>query len=472
MPGMNFWRRPSSILTLARDGATGLVIALSLGACPASSGDSDSDGTATEATDPTAASEATDGTAATEPTTTEATGTTADTDETAGPTTGPVLPADCDALVVPGSGDDVGALQGALLDAAEDSVVCMGAGVFTLNTEITISVDGLTLRGESRDATILDFSTQDLGANGIKISGDRVTVKSFTVRETPGDGIRGDDVSDITFDDLSVEWAGKLSMDSGAYGFYPVGSTGVVIRNSRVIGARDAGIYVGQSSNILVEDNEAYDNVAGIEIENSTGATVRRNHTYNNTAGILIFNLPGLPVQDGKETLAYDNIVENNNGDNFGIPGTSVAAVPPGVGIMILAADYNEIRNNTIRGNRSTGVIIVSYNEAIGLEPANDPDFDAFAEGNYIHDNSFEGNGEMPATPLDGVAGIPAADILFDGCLDPDAMPMDPALVNCLWQNGDADYKNFDLCGGLMNQSTDIVPVTCEHTPLPELPNG
>ncbi len=71
----------------------------------------------------------------------------------------------------------------------------------------------------------------------------------------------------------------------------------MVIRNSRVTGASDAGIYVGQSTNILVEDNETYGNVAGIEIENSTGATVRDNHVHDNTAEILIFNLPGLPVE-------------------------------------------------------------------------------------------------------------------------------------------------------------------------------
>ena len=463
MPGMNFWRRPSSLFTLARDGAAGLVVALSLGACPGGSGgsDSDSDATTTATTGDTTSDA---------PTTTEATGTTGE-DPTMGTTTGQVIPDDCDAFVAP-SDDDNAALQGALLEAAENSVVCMGEGVFMLNTELSISVDGVTLRGAARDATILDFSGQDLGGNGIRITGDGVTVQAFTVRETPGDGIRGDDVAGITFDDVSVEWAEKLSMESGAYGLYPVGSSDVVIRNSRVFGARDAGIYVGQSTNILVEDNEAYDNVAGIEIENSTGATVRRNHAYDNTAGLLIFNLPGLPVQDGKHTLAYDNIIENNNGDNFGIPGTAVAAVPPGVGVMILASDENELRDNIIRGNRSTGVIIVSYNELIGLEPANDPEFDAFAEGNYIHDNSFAGNGEMPAMPLDAIAGDPAAAILFDGCLDPEGMPMDPALVNCLWQNGDATYKNFDLCGGFADQSTDIEPVTCQHTPLPELPNG
>lgn len=443
-------RRPSLLLACA-----GLALTAALGACGDDKG-------GTEATD-AATTTTTDEPATTETTTDDAT-------DTAAPTTGEELPAGCDAFVAAGP-EAQERLQGALIEAAEGDVVCMGEGLFELYTEVTITANNLTLRGAGRDLTILDFSAQDLGGNGIKITGDGVTVMSFTVRETPGDGIRADNVADITFDDLSVEWAEKESMTSGAYGLYPVGCTGVTIRNSRVFGARDAGIYVGQSTNILVEDNEAYDNVAGIEIENSTGATVRRNHAHDNTAGLLIFNLPGLPVQDGKRTLAYDNLIEDNNTNNFGIAGTAVAAVPPGIGVMILASDANEIRDNMIRGNRSTGVAIVSYNPALGLSPADDPEFDAYAEGNYIHDNIFEDNGSMPAD-LVQVAGVPAPDILFDGCVDPEAAPMDPARVNCLWQNGDADYRNIDLCGDLENPSSDIDAVTCQHDPLPELPNG
>jgi parallel beta-helix repeat protein len=393
-------------------------------------------------------------------------------DATGTPTTGePMLPPGCDALVAP-SADDQTALQTALIDAAEGATVCLAEGTFTLNSEVSISANKLTLKGAGRDKTILDFSAQDLGANGIKITGDGVTVTGFTVRETPGDGIRGDEVDGITYDDISVEWTAKESMENGAYGFYPVGSNNVVIRNSRVIGARDAGIYVGQSTNIIVEDNEAYDNVAGIEIENSTGATVRRNHAHDNTGGILIFNLPGLPVQDGKRTLAYDNIVENNNSANFGEPGTAVAAVPPGIGIMILAADNNELRNNTLRGNGSAGVVIVSYNEALGLKPADDPSFDAFPEGNYVHDNTFEGNGTMPDPLIMGVTGGMAVDILYDGCESADNTMMDPMLMNCVENNGAAAWIDIDLCGEFMNQSTDIATVTCTHPTLPETPGA
>ncbi|HEY0134094.1 MAG TPA: parallel beta-helix domain-containing protein [Nannocystis sp.] len=388
-------------------------------------------------------------------------GTDTDTD-----TDGAALPEGCDALVEP-SDDDPTTLQGALLDAPDNSTVCMAAGTYRLNTEISISGEGVTLRGASRDTTILDFSTLDLGANGVKITGDNVTIKSLTVQETPGDGIRAEDVTNVTYDDVAVLWAAPGSVENGAYGFYPVGCTGVTIRKSLVVGARDAGIYVGQSTDILVEDNEAHGNVAGIEIENSTGATVRRNHAHDNTAGILIFNLPGLPVKDGKQTLCSDNKVENNNLENFAKPGTIVSEVPPGLGFMILASDRNEIRDNTITGHRSTGVIIAEYSSDL-FEPFDDEEFDIYAQGNFVHHNMFADNGTDPAELILGISKNmkPAPDMMLDGCVDDSRDNSDNSLTNCFFENGTATYLNFDLCGGLAMQSSDLAPVTCEHPPL------
>ena len=375
------------------------------------------------------------------------------------------LPEGCAALVSPGM-DDPTTLQAALLDAMPGDTVCMAEGTFKLNTEISISADNVTLKGASRDTTILDFSTQNLGANGMKISGDGVTLLSFTVKNTPGDGIRGDDVKNITYDDVAVIWEAEASLENGAYGFYPVGCDGVVIRNSLVVGARDAGFYVGQSTNIIVEDSEAYGNVAGIEIENSTDATVRRNHAHDNAGGILIFNLPGLPVKDGKRTLAYENIVDNNNGVNFGEPGTAVSQVPSGTGFMILACDDNELRNNQIRGNNSTAVVIVEYTDLL-FGDFDDPEFNVYAEGNWVHDNEFANNGTMPAELIAGlVKERPVPDLFHDGCFDAAADNGDGKLSNCFSDNGAATYINIDLCNGFMMQSTDITPVTCEHTPL------
>lgn len=379
---------------------------------------------------------------------------------------GPELPEGCDALVE-ASAEAYTELLGALMAATPGQTVCMGEGTFMFVDELSISGDGITLKGAGRDKTIMDFSGQTVGANGVKVSGDDVTITALQVKDTPGDGIRGDDVKNITYDDVAVIWTEAASLGNGAYGFYPVGCDGVTIRKSLVVGARDAGIYVGQSKNVLVEDSEAYGNVAGIEFENTTDATLRRTHAHDNTAGVLIFNLPGLPVKDGKRTLAYDNIVENNNIPNFGEAGTVVALVPPGIGFMILSADDNEIRNNTITGNQSTGVIIVEYTPDL-FPSYDDPAFDIYAQGNYIHDNTFSGNGTDPDDLILAVTAgkTPGADLMLDGCSDPALANTDGALSNCFPGNGSATFLNFDLCGQAGMMIEDIESVNCTHTPL------
>ena len=86
-----------------------------------------------------------------------------------------------------------------------------------------------------------------------------------------------------------------------------VGNTAdVLVEGCVVSGAKDAGIYVGQSRDIIVRNNEVFHNVAGIEIENSTGADVYGNTAAGNTGGILVFNMPNLPVP-GSKTRVFKN---------------------------------------------------------------------------------------------------------------------------------------------------------------------
>src|SRR5207253_9240364 len=140
---------------------------------------------------------------------------------------------------------------------------------------------------------------------------------------------------------------------------------GVRIERCLVEGARDAGIYVGQSRHVLVADSEARGNVAGIELENTSLAEVRGCYAHDNSSGILVFNLPDLPVQGGKDDDGHDNLVENNNLANFAAKGTIVSKVPPGSGMILLAASENELHHNDVRGNHTTGIVIVSYIEAL-----------------------------------------------------------------------------------------------------------
>jgi parallel beta-helix repeat protein len=393
-------------------------------------------------------------------------------DDGAADSTGGDLPEGCDVYVEP-SEDDQTALAEAFVDATDGKTLCIAAGEYHVTRQLTLTGNGVTVRGAGVDMTTLDFAGQETGGNGILIKGDDVTFTGLTVRNTPGDGIRADQVANVAFVEVDVIWEAMHSLDNGAYGLYPVGSTGVTIQKCQVVGARDAGIYVGQSTNIVVEDSVAHDNVAGIEIENSTDAIVRRNQAYSNTAGILVFNLPGLDVKDGKRANVYDNDVHDNNVENFADPGTVVGIVPPGVGMLVLAADGNEIHGNTISNNDSVGVAIITYSSESGLfEPPNDPDYDIYSEGNYVHDNSFSNNGTMPDELVQLLTGgmTMTPDVIFDGCIDAMKDNADGSLSNCLADDG-ARFMNADLCGDNMGSSTDPATAACSHDPLPsELP--
>ena len=111
--------------------------------------------------------------------------------------------------------------------------------------------------------------------------------------------------------------------------------------------------------------------------------------------------------------------------------------------------------------------MITQYTDVL-FEKYDDPAFNIYAEGNYVHHNAFSGNGTEPDGLISTITKgkIPAQDILLDGCIDPMVDNSDNAKTNCFFENDGATYLNFDLCGGFADQSEDLAPVTCEHAPL------
>jgi parallel beta-helix repeat protein len=152
----------------------------------------------------------------------------------------------------------------------------------------------------------------------------------------------------------------------------------------------DAAIYAGKSENVVIRETVTYGNVIGIELENTVNGEIYNNHAYDNTVGIFVDLLPQLPSKVSINTKVYDNLVENNNGENFAKPETAAALIPPGTGMLILAADEVEIYNNTIRGNRTGGLAV--FNLTIGFA-TNEIDVGPNPEHIYAHDNIYEDNG-------------------------------------------------------------------------------
>jgi len=377
----------------------------------------------------------------------------------------------CDVRIAP-SDDDQTRVQTALIETAAGSTICFESGTFRFTDELTVTNRGMTLRGSP--TTVWDFRDQRVSArNGLLVTGSAFTIEDFTIKNTPGDGVRVERAEGVTFRNLRVSWDADATRPddagigrSGAYAIYPVISSKVLIEGCEVTGARDAGLYVGQSHDIIVRNNKVYANVAGIEIENSTDSEVYGNTVYDNTAGILVFNLPDLPVQDGHRANVHDNDIYENNHTNFAIPGTTVAGVPPGVGILVLAADDTEIQKNKFRSNDSTGVLIVScFTNNNLVDCKSSVPYDQFPQQTYIHGNTYEGNGTKPASAFAPLGVSQLEDIAWDG--DVDAAKMNDKVV-CV-QEMAATFRDFNARGFFANPSTDLTPRQCMLPPLPPI---
>lgn len=255
-------------------------------------------------------------------------------------------------------------LQEALILAEPGDVVELGAGRFVLTDGLSLDVKGVTIRGQGMDATVLDFSGQKGSGEGLLVTSDEVTLRDFAVENTKGDGIKSKGADNIVYYRVRVTWTGGPKTTNGAYGIYPVESTGVLVDGCEVSGASDAGIYVGQSRKITVRRSTARENVAGIEIENSRDALVENNFVTANTGGILVFDLPNLPVMGGGNVVIRDNLVADNNTPNFAPKGNIVASVPSGTGIMVMANDKVWVNDNVLVDNPTAAVMVVAYPNA------------------------------------------------------------------------------------------------------------
>ena len=308
-------------------------------------------------------------------------------------------------------------IQEALILAEPGDVVRLTAGTFYLRDSLSLDVSGVQVEGEGMNQTILDFSDQQSGAQGLSVTSDNVTLQDFSIQNAKGDAIKVKGVTNIKFLRVKTEWTNGPSSENGAYGLYPVESTNVLIDGCVAIGASDAGIYVGQSKNIIVRNSRAEYNVAGIEIENSYYADVFNNLATNNTGGILIFDLPGLPQQGGHHVRVFNNRSVGNNTDNFAPEGNIVGEVPRGTGIIVQANSDVEIFDNEIGDNDTVNIAVVTY----GNE-TDDQTYYPHPKSIQIHGNEFGPTGYNPDTSkgelaqiLFDLSGGNMPDIFWDG---------------------------------------------------------
>lgn len=356
-------------------------------------------------------------------------------------------------------------LREALETAAPGDVIEIPAGTFTFQRSLILNTDNVTIRGAGMDQSILSFKGQIAGAEGLSVNASNFVIEDLAIEDTIGDALKVNEGDNITIRRVRTEWTNGPDTENGAYGIYPVQTTNVLLEGNVAIAASDAGIYVGQSRQVIVRNNRAEYNVAGIEVENTIGADVYNNIANNNTGGILVFNMPSIP-QRGYATRVFDNDIHSNNTTNFAIPGTAVSGVPTGSGVLINSNDKVEVFNNRFSNNDTAHIVISSYfsaNYAGQRELATE--FDPYPEEIFIYNNTFEGGGTMPGmdylkqlkTALYGEDGA-FPDIIWDGIVDPERASDRPII--CV-DNGDAQLLSIDAGNEFANAGVDMQRHQC-----------
>lgn len=376
--------------------------------------------------------------------------------------------------------------------AKDSSVIELPAGHFLFSQSLSLdNKSHLTVKGQGMDKTVLSFKGQSSGAEGIKITNSQnIVLEDFAIEDAVGDNLKISDSDSVVMRRIRSAWTGEVSVQNGAYALYPVLSSNVLIEECEAIGSSDAGIYVGQSKNVIIRNNKAFYNVAGIESENSTNVEIYGNEAYENTSGLLIFNLPELTVY-GSNVNAHHNKIYNNNLTNFAVKGSIVSAVPKGAGVIIMATKDVKFHNNIIEDHKTVNLAVVSYEifaadedelgqetlaseaqarglRAIDSDYKEDESYNPYPGRVSIHDNTFSNINFLPTFSnefgllwlLKNKASIP--DIAYDGIISPDGSLQDDEHRLCVRNNSNASFVYLDASHDFEGFTSDRTPFDCK----------
>ncbi|MBK7951664.1 MAG: right-handed parallel beta-helix repeat-containing protein [Deltaproteobacteria bacterium] len=280
-------------------------------------------------------------------------------------------------------------VQERIARARPGDVIELPAGKFTLERPLTLTTRDLVLRGQGSSRTRLDFSRQESGAQSLLVMGAGIAVEGLAIVDPLADGLVARNSGRITVSDVSVEWITREISTRGGYGIYPINCSDVTIERSFVQGAREAGIYVGQTLRGMVRDNRVEKNVVGIDIENSHEIQVEGNQVRDNSVGIVVSARPNLFQPRSHGNRIGDNRIAGNNRENFAEKTSHLAVLGDGRGLMVISSSKTVIEGNRFEEHRSSHAVFLNY-LSLGLRISQpDPYFMPDLIDNRLSGNSF-----------------------------------------------------------------------------------
>ena len=286
-------------------------------------------------------------------------------------------------LLVP---DDYPTVQEAVTAAKPGAAVVIRPGRYS--EDVVVETDGITIRGIDRFRTVLDGK----GSNqtGIKVTGNRVSVKNLTVANYTDTGIRLDGADDFVV--RGVDLLGNRTFGMSAFSSHN-GS----ITNTFAWGSGEAGLRVGTcfACGILIDGIRSRKNMVGVEVVNATGVTVRDSVIADNGVGLLARSATSIDGAPGRGLFLFGNrVIENNE---VQIPPAGVAetyGLPYGTGIWLAGVKNSVALENSVTGQSRYGILITDDLENSEL-PIN----------NRTQDNVVTGSGTALDLAWDGSGG-------------------------------------------------------------------
>ncbi len=317
-------------------------------------------------------------------------------------------------------------IQDAVMEARPGDLIRVFPG--TYKETVYVDKDNISFQGVVKGDEWPTLEGERKLNDAFLYSGNNISIEGFKIQNYKGNGIMGQSGNNFV---LSYNWI----INSGVYGIFPEFGKNGLVEHNILSGIEDAAIYIGMCDNIDVRHNQVYGSVAGIEIENSRHALVEDNYCYDNSGGILVFITPGLPIKTCFDVIVRNNYVINNNHVNFGAPGSIVSFLPPGTGVIVMAADDVVIANNIISGNDNTGIAVVDHKflADIAVDPESEPNPDRVT----ILDNFMFNNGSNP------VKEVKAAMLTKFDSKGPDILHYGGGTGNCIRDVN--RYRTFGL---------------------------
>jgi hypothetical protein len=309
-------------------------------------------------------------------------------------------------------------IQDAIDGAATGATVCVGPGTYREN--LLINKDGITLKGEGPEKTVLEppgqprpfcpvlqippIGGENFGLNGICVADldpqgnvlrtvNDVRVTGFTVRDFSGVGILFGGTNRARADH-------NVAASNKSYGITAFLSTHGNFEYNTSYGSGDAGFYVGNSpdADFKIRYNTAFADLWGILVRDASTGSVTDNLLHDSCSGLVFLNTgTSTGVHNWR---ASHNIVAHN--DKF-CPAEE-AELPfslTGVGILIAGGDHIVLRENRVRMNQPggdpslingvplAGGIVVVSTTGVSVFPGF---YGSVAEHNTIFNNAVLGN--------------------------------------------------------------------------------